>query len=285
MNSNFIDFLFDNYLPYAFIWSGFVYRCLNSLSVTRLTNGTMERHIRTKKSVVTKACLPALYINNTVKLAIGQERIKELNNLNNDEDNESENEYDSNSDSGESKAEENASTAEDTWAKTQADKMKIKKRKRKNFTGCYQKPQRIDLGKKKQKSNDSPVPKAASQPTQSKQTQQKKITIAELTTFINSILANKTFSKTMNRIIEQDLLFTKWSANTIAIYERMISTKYDFKNYFSDCSISAMQAIYKSYSPATNESIDQSQPIVTLTTKNSNINLPKRQVFKIIQLN
>jgi hypothetical protein len=113
----------------------------------------MERHIRTKKSVVTKACLPALYINNSVKLAIGQERIKELNNLNNlnnDEDNESEseNENDSNSDSGESKAEENASTAEDTWAKTQADKMKIKKRKRKNFTGCYQRPQRIDLIKK-----------------------------------------------------------------------------------------------------------------------------------------
>jgi len=138
MNSNFIDFLFDNYLPYAFIWSGFVYRCLNSLSVTRLTNGTMERHIRTKKSVVTKACLPALYINNTVKLAIGQERIKELKNLNNDS--ESENEYDSNSDSGESKAEENASTADDTWAKTQADKMKLKKRKRKNFIGCYQRP-------------------------------------------------------------------------------------------------------------------------------------------------
>jgi hypothetical protein len=153
MNSNFIDFLFDNYLPYAFIWSGFVYRCLNSISVTRLTNGTMERHIRTKKSVVPKACLPALYINNTVKLAIGQERIKELNNLNNDEDIESENEYDSNSnsDSGESKAEENASTAEDRWAKTQADKMKIKKRKRKNFTGCYQRPQRIDLVKKNKK--------------------------------------------------------------------------------------------------------------------------------------
>jgi hypothetical protein len=48
---------------------------------------------------------------------------------------------------------------------TQADKMKIKKRKRKNFTDCDQRPQRIDLVKKKQKSNHSPVPKASSQPT------------------------------------------------------------------------------------------------------------------------
>lgn len=207
---------------------------------------------------------------------------KELNNLNNDEDIESENEYDSNSDSGESKAEENASTAEDTWAKTQADKMKIKKRKRKNFTGCYQRPQRIDLVKKKQKSNDSPVPKALSQPNPTNN-KQKKITITELTTFINSILANKTFSKTMNRIIEQDLLFTKWSANTIAIYERMISTKYDFKNYFSDCSIIAMQTIYKSYNPESNENNFQSLPIIV--SKATNINLPKRKPFQIIKLN
>ena len=51
--------------------------------------------------------------------------------------------------------------------------MKIKKRKRKNFTGCYQRPQRIDLVKKKQKSNDSPVPKALSQPTPTNNKQKK----------------------------------------------------------------------------------------------------------------
>ena len=50
MHSNFIDFLFDNYLTYAYIWSDFVYRCLNFISVTRLTNST--RHIHIKNSVV-----------------------------------------------------------------------------------------------------------------------------------------------------------------------------------------------------------------------------------------
>jgi hypothetical protein len=86
----------------------------------------------------------------------------------------------------------------------------------------------------------------------------------------------------MNRIIEQDLLFTKWSTNTIAIYERMISTKYDFKNYFSDCSIIAMQTIYKSYNQASNENNFQSLPIIV--SKATNINLPTRIPFQIIKL-
>ncbi len=104
-----------------------------------------------------------------------------------------------------------------------------------------------------------------------------------MTSFINSVLANKTFSKTMNRIIEENLLFTKWSANKIAIYERMISTKYDFKNYFSDCSIIALQTIYKSYIPASNENNFQNLPIIV--SKATNINLPKRQPFQLIKLN
>ncbi len=63
----------------------------------------------------------------------------------------------------------------------------------------------------------------------------------------------------------------------------MILTKYDLKNYFSDCSIIALQTIYKSYIPASNENNFQNLPIIV--SKATNINLPKRQPFQLIKLN
>ena len=63
------------------------------------------------------------FITNTVKLEIGQERIQEL--LNSNEDNKSESESNSD-DSSESVLEENSSAAEDTWAKTSAYIKKVK---------------------------------------------------------------------------------------------------------------------------------------------------------------
>ncbi len=76
MNIALVDLLFEKFLPYSFIWSGFVYNGVEN--VTRFTNGCVESTIGNRKKVVIQKCNPALYINNTSKLAIGQERISEL---------------------------------------------------------------------------------------------------------------------------------------------------------------------------------------------------------------
>ena len=69
-------------MPYSFIWSGFVYNGVEN--VTRFTNGCVESTIGNRNYwlldwlLVIQKCNPALYINNTSKLAIGQDRISEL---------------------------------------------------------------------------------------------------------------------------------------------------------------------------------------------------------------
>ncbi|CAF1060058.1 unnamed protein product, partial [Brachionus calyciflorus] len=72
-NKNFIDLLSENFLPYAFIWSGFVFRNLvTEETITRLTNGTIEKYFATRKKLVKNCKEPAFYVNRTIRDAFGQ---------------------------------------------------------------------------------------------------------------------------------------------------------------------------------------------------------------------
>ncbi|CAF0770138.1 unnamed protein product [Brachionus calyciflorus] len=68
-NDSYIDFLEKNFLPYAFVWSGFVFRNLN---ISRLTNGTIEKFFATRKNLVKSSVQPGVYINLTSDVALGQ---------------------------------------------------------------------------------------------------------------------------------------------------------------------------------------------------------------------
>lgn len=65
----FIEFLLNKYLPYCFIWAGFVFKGLRN--TTRVTNGSIEKFFATKKSVIKKAVLPHVYVNTTFDTTIG----------------------------------------------------------------------------------------------------------------------------------------------------------------------------------------------------------------------
>ncbi|CAF0976621.1 unnamed protein product [Brachionus calyciflorus] len=47
LSPKFVDFLSDKYMPYAFLWAGFVF---SGMSQTRMTNGIMEGFKKTKNS-------------------------------------------------------------------------------------------------------------------------------------------------------------------------------------------------------------------------------------------
>ncbi|CAF1108204.1 unnamed protein product, partial [Brachionus calyciflorus] len=67
-NENYIRFLSKNFIPYAFIWSGFDYRVLNmgeNASISRLTNGTIEKFFGTRKRLIQSLEFPAAYVNKT----------------------------------------------------------------------------------------------------------------------------------------------------------------------------------------------------------------------------
>ncbi|CAF1049503.1 unnamed protein product [Brachionus calyciflorus] len=81
-NGEFIGFLSKNFLPYAFIWSGFVYRVVNTRNnkeISRLINGTIEKFFGTRKNFIKSPELPASYVNKTVTIALGQAKIFDSN--------------------------------------------------------------------------------------------------------------------------------------------------------------------------------------------------------------
>lgn len=65
----FIDFLLEKMLPYAFLWSGFV---LRGTGLTRLKNGTLEAYNGYKKNKVRKNRLPHNYIREGYESVDGQ---------------------------------------------------------------------------------------------------------------------------------------------------------------------------------------------------------------------
>lgn len=60
-----IELLLDNYMPYCFMWSGFV---LRDTGLARLVNGSLENYIEISKKNVTKNQLPNQYINKSFDL-------------------------------------------------------------------------------------------------------------------------------------------------------------------------------------------------------------------------
>lgn len=62
--SEFVDFLFDKFLPYVFLWGGFIYQNLKtSKPVSHLTNGAIENFIKYRKQEENKSTLPSSYLN------------------------------------------------------------------------------------------------------------------------------------------------------------------------------------------------------------------------------
>jgi hypothetical protein len=76
LNLNFIEFLQNNFMPYIFIWGGFVFRELDSKDkygnqLTHVTQGSIEKHFGTiKRDHGHKAMYPAQYANEVVNHVI-----------------------------------------------------------------------------------------------------------------------------------------------------------------------------------------------------------------------
>jgi hypothetical protein len=71
----YIASLLKRYMPYCFVWSGFVLRNLNNENTrTRFTNGTVENHFYSNKGKgqFFKRLLPAQYASKSFKLNIGK---------------------------------------------------------------------------------------------------------------------------------------------------------------------------------------------------------------------
>jgi hypothetical protein len=58
----FIEFLQKYFMPYCFLWAGFV---LKGTNITRLTNGALEKYFAHKKKKITSPLYPAEYVNHT----------------------------------------------------------------------------------------------------------------------------------------------------------------------------------------------------------------------------
>jgi hypothetical protein len=70
-NPTYLNFLQFYFMPYVFIWSGYVYR---EMDVTRLTQGTVEKNFGTRKNLINCAMLPVRYINATMKILLANTR-------------------------------------------------------------------------------------------------------------------------------------------------------------------------------------------------------------------
>ncbi len=64
----FIHFLQSNFMPYIFIWSGFVCREINhNKELTRLTQGVIEKFFGTKKNAIKQPLVPARFVISSLK--------------------------------------------------------------------------------------------------------------------------------------------------------------------------------------------------------------------------
>jgi len=69
-NKEYITFLQYHFMPYIFIWSGFVYREMDGTQITRLSQGVIEKHFGTKRREIPKPVVPARHILSSLKTAI-----------------------------------------------------------------------------------------------------------------------------------------------------------------------------------------------------------------------
>jgi hypothetical protein len=69
-NTDYIQFLQYHFMPYIFIWSGFVYRQMDGANITRLSQGVIEKHFGTKRREIPKPIVPNRYILSSLKTAL-----------------------------------------------------------------------------------------------------------------------------------------------------------------------------------------------------------------------
>ena len=69
-NQDFINFLQANFMPYIFIWAGFVYRQIKEANITRLSQGVIEKCFATKRRTIPKPIVPARHIQASLKDAL-----------------------------------------------------------------------------------------------------------------------------------------------------------------------------------------------------------------------
>jgi hypothetical protein len=130
-NLSFIELLNERFLPYAFIWSGFVFKTLktdDANQLTRLTNGAVESFFNFRKNLVSTPLQPAIYIKKTIGNALAQIKFTKNQKVNKDCEEES--------DEDKEEDEQPAEKAQDFWQKKKRTKKVCTK-----YVGFYQKPQ------------------------------------------------------------------------------------------------------------------------------------------------
>ena len=121
---DFIIFLETEFMPYAFIWSGFIYKDINFQRPTsHLTDSSIENVFYCRKNLIPSPVLPAIYINKTAYVALGQSKTSKRINPDSSED-------ESNI------LEQGTYDANDIWKKKKQLLVPVKK----NRAGFYQKP-------------------------------------------------------------------------------------------------------------------------------------------------
>ena len=66
-NQDYITFIQYHFMPYIFIWSGFVYRQMDGANITRLSQGVIEKCFATKRRTIPKPIVPARHIQASLK--------------------------------------------------------------------------------------------------------------------------------------------------------------------------------------------------------------------------
>ena len=77
-NKEFIGFLQANFMPYIFIWAGFVYRYIQDVNITRLSQGVIEKCFATKRRAIPKPIVPARHIHASLKDALADCAVNQL---------------------------------------------------------------------------------------------------------------------------------------------------------------------------------------------------------------
>lgn len=129
----YIKFLLESFMPYAFLWSGFVLRNLNNDNIrTRFTNGAIENYFASRKQMgqYYLKLLPAQYASHALKMTTGKNKqFLQQSDIDTDE-----------SDNDSSEDEEDRLYAQERWCKKQNLIMP-----KKNTIGFFQKAVNLDL--------------------------------------------------------------------------------------------------------------------------------------------
>ncbi len=86
LNQEYLNFLQHHFMPYIFIWSGFVYReTKTDHTLTRLTQGVIEKFFGTRRRIHPKPQVPARHIISSMKHALANCAISQNNKEENQE--------------------------------------------------------------------------------------------------------------------------------------------------------------------------------------------------------